>query len=201
MDTSNNNNTARNPQAPRALRGQLGTLRTTRVFQGTNLVSLSSGPLYGAYNFQLSSLPNYTEFTNLFDKYRIKWVKVTFMPKFSEVDMSNFATYKAAPLATVIDLDDSSNPTATTDLMQYDSYKVTRGNEVHVRSFKPRLAQAAYTGTFTGYTQAPADVWVDCGSPTVQYYGLKFYLDSTPTAGSQQYDVFVKMWIDFCNTR
>ena len=42
----------------------------------------------------------------------------------------------------------------------------------------PRISTAAYSGAFTSYTNTKAP-WIDCNSPTVQHFGMKFGIDAT----------------------
>ena len=51
------------------------------------------------FTFALADLPNYTEFTTLFDQYRINAVKLTFIPRLSSADSNPLATVSAIPLS------------------------------------------------------------------------------------------------------
>jgi len=125
------------------------------------------GDLIMAMNFTLGALPSSTDFTSLFDQYRIAQVTVRFIPLAGVGTGSN-------PLVTVIDYDDSTVPGAVSDLFQYDSVQFTQPGSTLERTLKPRVAIAAYSGAFTSFATADPDLWIDVASPNVQYYGLKF---------------------------
>lgn len=198
-----NNNTQ---SAPKWLKGQLGTLRAKRTYianGGSQYVSSNlSAQGLGLY-FRLQDLSNYTEFTSLFDKYRIMWAKVTLVPKSQQpsqdVASSGAGTHKSATVVTAIDFDDVTAPTSLATVMEYDNCKVHTGDQRITRSFKPRVASAVYNGAFTGYAELQGDPWIDCGSAGVQYYGFKACMDTTFVSAEQSYDVYATLWIDFCN--
>lgn len=194
---SNNNNTP--AASPRWLKGQLGTLRAKRTYIAQTGWSSSNVAVVGtSLYFRLSNLPNYTEFTNLFDKYRIMKVRVTFIPK-SQQAGTDVATARTGTVAVAIDYDSAVSPAALGTVMEYDNCKLYTGEKRITRTFKPRIATAVYNGAFTGYAEGMKDMWIDNASPDVQYYGLIAAMDVTPALASQQYDIYVDMWMDFCN--
>lgn len=140
---------------------------------------------YGAFAFKinLSDVNNVTEFTSLFDRYKIKKVKVVLTPFFN-MGVTG-AAYSAGSaqanvlVHTAIDYDDVTIPSADDAginiLRQYETYKVTRlGSRRLVRTWTPRFAQAVYgSGAFTSYVQGSKTIWLDCASPDIEHYGLK----------------------------
>jgi len=149
---------------------------------------------FGAIYFSLSSLVNPTEFTALFDQYRIMYVEVAFIPI--------SAVASIAPLVSVIDYDDATVPTAVSDLWQYSTACYTAAGHTHIRRLHPRFDIAAYSGTFTSYALAPYGQWVDVASPGVQYYGVKWALSAT-TSGTTGavYNIQIKYHIQCRNSR
>jgi len=148
------------------------------LFSGTGGTSGATYYSYG-YAFILSSLPDYTNFTALFDQYRILRVD------FSLACFSTVSTSAAAGQGTgamhygITDHDDATNPTASDvgvqGMREYASFTErslfdSRG-EFHRHSFVPRVAVAAYAGAFTSYGNA--SMWIDSNSPAVQHYGRK----------------------------
>lgn len=144
---------------------------TRSVTRGT--VTATNGETIAALNFTLSDLPSYTDFTSLFDQYRIAQVTVRFVPVTQPFGPATTATDLPA-LHTVIDLDDSTAPGSIDALRQYGTHQVTPNQSYFERVFTPRYTVAAYSGAFTSYSLAPAYSFIDSNSPTVQYYGLKW---------------------------
>lgn len=128
------------------------------------------------YTFRLSDLPGVSEFTALFDQYRIKGVRITFYPP---VNVS-FSSTGQAPLPigefyTAIDYDDGTVPTGLDDLQQYQTLRRTYFNRPHTRYLRPLAIQSGVyqTGVSTGFRSLPSSTWFDCGYPDVSYYGIK----------------------------
>jgi hypothetical protein len=139
------------------------------------------GEVDNGYAFALSDLPSSTDFTNLFDAYRITEIEFVLVPIISE---TNTADTIGSPLVwTAVDFD-SAGAQAITALQQYDTCQLHNGLKDIVVKFKPRAAMAAYAGAFTSYAEATEGQWFDCASPGVQYFGL--LVDLAQGAGNTQ---------------
>ncbi len=150
------------------------------TFQRTYLVGGLNGSTtidqFGALNFTLNNFPNASEFTSLFDQYRLLQVSVNFVPVSSAQAL--------APLYTVIDYDDSTLPTSLNDLLQYQSLQMTQSGQFHSRTLTPQFDMAAYSGAFTSYALSVPGQWVDVASPSVQWYGIKYCLPAFTTGAT-----------------
>lgn len=148
----------------------------------------------GGFMAQLNQVPNYTEFTNLYDMYRINGVRWRISPRANSAEVGT--NQGLVKLFTAVDYDDIVTPSLT-DILQYQSLKVTRTDRDHVRYVKPTISQAVYqTAVGTGYGSTRG--WIDCANPTVAHYGLKYLLQQLP-AGNQQFDVQVTYYLSFKN--
>lgn len=143
---------------------------------GTNL-TYYSWALYGT----LDMLPDYSEFTNLFDQYRINWMSLKMVP-FQNVSLAN-STGGQQCLAvvhySVTDYDDATpyNPTTGGVQLMREKQSFKEKNFFTTKPFKratrPRIAMAAYaSGAFTSYANMKPQ-WIDCNSPSVQHYAFK----------------------------
>lgn len=149
----------------------------------------------GALQFQLNSLPNYTEFTNLFDMYRINGVKVTLMPRGNSAEVGT--NQGLVKLFSVIDYDDNIAPAALTEVLQYESLKTTNTSRDHKRYIKPKLSRVLYQpGAVNAY--GASNGWIDCTNPQVPHYGMKYVLQQLP-AGAQSYDCKITFYLAFKN--
>lgn len=159
------------------------------LIAGSTLSDVSGG-LIG----QLNQVPNYTEFTALYDMYKINGIRWRFSPRANSAEAgTNQGLIK---LFTGIDYDDITTPSLT-DILQYESLRVTQSNKDHVRFVRPRVAKAVYqTSVGTGYSAGRG--WIDCANPTVAHYGLKWVLQQLP-AGNQSYDLQVTYYLSFKN--
>lgn len=160
----------------------------------------------GAFEFKLNALPGFTEFTSLFDKYRIHHIKARFMPRITEQTVAGAmtaATQTSPPICTVVDQDDST-PGDFTVLQQYDNSIWHDNYKPFSRTIYPRVSQAVFGGSvFTSYGNADATQWIDVASPDVPYYSLKWATApySLNLNGNQFWDVFFTYYLEFMNPR
>lgn len=154
-----------------------------------------------AFNFKLSDLTNYSEFTNLYDQYRIKAVAFEILPNVTGNDGNPNTSQILLPfIHTAIDHNDSSAPTIDA-IMQYKNYKRTRSHLVHRRYFKPAVASMNYnTVTTTSYT-ARFGQWIDTDDAATPHYGLKLFIDAPGPNQTLYYRVFVKYYLQFKDQR
>lgn len=163
-----------------------------------------------AYQFTLDSLPNYTEFTALYDMYKINAIKLTFVPTASEYINS---TTSGAPTPngfqrfnSVLDFDDTAVPVNENELLQYATLKNTPGWRSHTRYFKPRILQTVdeIVGATLG-SSSSSPKWISCLSPSVEHLGVKIFV-APPIVGSAvgaaiTYSVYATYYISCRNTK
>lgn len=149
-----------------------------------------------AYQFYLSLFPDYTEFTALFDQYRIGPVTVTFTPLGAAEAVLNTVIH------TVIDYDDNTT-LSTSALQEYSTHQMNGLGRMFQRTLQPRAANASYSGTFTSFSQMPPSTWIDAASPGVLYYGIKGQIPATVVVGGpfSVYDVQFTAVIQCRNSR
>jgi hypothetical protein len=120
-----------------------------------------------AYGFTLAGLPDSTDFTNLFDQYRIGTVRVNFTAA------DTFGVVSVPTLIyTAIDYDDNNVATVSA-LTEYDSFMQATLGFSFYRTLQPRPAVAMYSGAFTSFGSPSPLIWLDVASPSILYYGLK----------------------------
>lgn len=134
---------------------------------------------YGNIQFYLSDLPNYGEFQNLYDQYKITGVKIKFYPpglNFSQ-PRSNGEFYY------FMDENDGNAPTSMTQIYERQNYNVKSLNDgkpfkVFIR---PAVSAAYYQSAgLTSY--GPKRAWLDTTSPNVPHWALKWAWDQEPNA-------------------
>lgn len=182
----------------------------TRVAYLQNYITTPGAGGGGAISFQLNQLPSSTDFTSLFDQYMIEKVVLQLVPSVTEIpqDAGGAALPAASAgysgmLHTVLDFDDNTSPTGSTELMEYDNVKSTRWNEVHTRVLTPAVAREMYrSAATTGYGQATHQ-WIDAAYPDVPHYGVKFWVDgfSTAVTPSINFHARIKYYLKMKNVR
>lgn len=157
----------------------------TTITQVSNATGLYHYIGDGFNQFKLSNIPNYTDFTNLFDQYKIVGIKQKFIYSSNSFNQAT-ATYnnQMPMLLHVLDFDDGTALTTVNEYNQYDTCRISRTDKTFVRYFKPKVAQATYgSGVFTSYATPNSNPWIDGASINVEYYGNKFGM-VYPTTGT-----------------
>jgi hypothetical protein len=143
----------------------------------------------GGFIITLNSFPTSSQFTSLFDRYRIMTAKAIFDPVTSLPASGNLPG-----LQTVIDYDDAS---VSTNLLDRDTAMTVPCGTYFERNWTPHVATSLYTGSFTGFGNL-AHLWIDAASPSVQHYALKYNQPSANTALAL-YEVTIRCHIQFRN--
>ncbi len=153
----------------------------------TAITQTITNDVVGSLQFTLDAVSGYAELTALFDSYRIECVEVEFVPMYNMQSISLTGTVKVAELYTAIDYDDNNAAASLGAMNEYRTNKICTWNQRCKRSFTPRAAAAVYgSGAFTSYAQVPANQWMDCASPSVAHYGLKWGITFANTAQTTQ---------------
>lgn len=131
-------------------------------------------------NFNLNEVQQVTDFTALFDRYKIVGVKLKFL---FQNNQGGYPGGTRAPLPLITyayDADDQTSPTAKSlvQVKQYAKERVLNGNTSFSLYYKPRVARMVFQGlTSTSYESAKAP-WLDCSNPSVPHYGLKLWINN-----------------------
>jgi len=169
--------------------------RMVRMGQGNVITSSTTSSVYGAIPFTLDSVAEYTDFTSVFDQYRVTGLEFWFFPSTSVVEN---ATPNAGMFITAVDLDDAATPTTDSQVMAYSSAQLSTGTQGQYRKFVPsfQVATQVTGGGLTGLSLQ--DGWVDLSSATVQFFGLKYVWQ---TAGAvYTYKVYFRAHLEFRST-
>lgn len=164
----------------------------TKQLTGITLSTVSD--TVGTLTFNLSQLDNYTEFTNLFQRFRICAVKLKIIPYYTGNDANPTGTIYVMPnIHSVVDYDDSGTPANLAELLQYSNHKMTRGGKIHGRYIKPAVQTATYETALTSAYSPKWKVWLSTDDFATPHYGFKYFIDQSSVA--LVYRVFVKFYI------
>jgi len=139
------------------------------------LTTSTIAPSFGGYAFTLSETPNASQYTGVFDQYRIDRIEVWLEPQAAQ------GTTVFGLLASAVDLDDYNTPTSIANVVDKQGSVMSNGGAGIYHTWQPHVALAAYAGTFSSYANTPSP-WLDSNSPAVQHFGLKFACEATPVA-------------------
>lgn len=163
---------------------------TQTTWSGSN-----AGTTGGSFYFTLTANVQSSALVSLFDQYRFLACRFRIIPRQNLITPVS-STYP--PLYTVIDYDNATAPASRAAIQAYSNVSETEVYESVERVFCPHAAIAAYNATFNGYGNV-AKMWVDSASPNVQFYGVKYWIDTCPIP-IPVWDVEVEYWIQFRNT-
>ena len=161
--------------------------------------------LYGAGNTTVN-VPGYTEFTGLFDQFRIHHVDVKLY--FSNNTSTTASNTTFLPTLYYSEDNDNSSSTFTLEsIQQRGNVKLlqlgSNGNTNNIRTIKvnPSPAVATYNGTFSAYSQPNRKQWIDCTYPDTQHYGMRIFWDTDATASAAigYLNVVSEMYFEFKN--
>lgn len=134
-----------------------------------------------AFPFGLTLLPNYSEFTTLFDRYRIRQVDIRI--RCDKLETSG--SYTAYPTVwAYMDDDDASIPVSKSTVLERQSvrpFTFTESKKVYSISIQPRWL---IDGTSKA-SLAPRNMWIDMSTPAVSHYGLKLWMENYNTSYNQ----------------
>ncbi len=167
----------------------------------------------GATRYHLSgaavyadTLPSLTEFSNLFDSWRISKVTVRIdIP----LGLSNSA---AAPsfvpqILYAPDYNDSGAATKS-DLLQYPQVQIHNFNKdgftPFMIEFSPRALMEVPSGVVsTAYSSLPLSSWFRTSNMDSQHYGIKMLFDNYGSTYNFNYPIEITTWyhLEFCNPK
>lgn len=157
-----------------------------RDLQPLTIGAAGAGVGFG-FSFSLSNLPNSSDFTNLFDSYRI-----------DRVDAVILGSSNSLQVYAAVDYDDAVAPTGIADMLERQNVMcktVSAGSFQQLRlTFVPRMP---IEGASAGPQLAPVGMWVDTADPTVQYHGLKLWLQPASGTATLQPQVIFTYHLSF----
>lgn len=141
-------------------------------------------PLVGAastaqgFNFSLNDVPGASDFTNLYDQYKICAVHMKFYPSQTQSTTLNPAerANANARFLSCIDYTDAVAPTTADEVRQYESCEVTPILEPHERFIKHPLYQ-------NNSGQNVGD-WVGTSSSSLNWFGLRIFIEPCNATGT-----------------
>lgn len=149
----------------------------------------------GAYTFRLDQLPNYTEFTNLYDSYRINKIVIKFVPTANSAnvgDTNNLLTQ----FHTVLDFNDGGAPASLNALYEYGNWRMTRGSQIHTRVFTPSTMGVVSDVSAGGVAGAPKyKQWINTSEADVYHFGLKYCAAAQVTALDINWTPYVSFYL------
>lgn len=155
------------------------TVNTVAIFDGAVADTFYANLPGANRDFELTYLPNSSEFTDLFDQYRIDSVKMTFAYSANSNNQAvgpNLFPYNVIPrIGLAKDPDDNTVWATVADGCECPDYNEHQLDKPFSITVKPKPAIQLFNGAFSGYgTMAGKQLWIDCASNVLPHYGLKW---------------------------
>jgi len=185
--------------------------QSTSVNFGNNGNAISqtgSTAVLGQMSFCLADLNSVSSYGSLFDRYRMEkvHVRITSRNTAPSVFLSGSTNDVVPTVFLAIDRDDSSAPSAISDLTQYDNCIELPGwmscDVVLVPSVVSTIANASSTAT-SSVIEKSNEVWLDLAATTIPTYGIKFGVTALAATSTARWVWDVELWytVSFKNTR
>lgn len=199
----------------RTTRRSQNFLSTRRTFYSGNWApnTATTDGFWKYYTINLGSLPSMTEFTSLFDQYRIKAVKFTLRPKYDSFGGNDTTdttlpgiTNQAGTMVHVVkdkfsQLAPSGTYTSPTlnMLMEQGYLKTYMGvRPINIYIPRPVVYQTVASGS-----RPVTSPWLNTGDTLVSHRGCHVFMQDPAFNGSfgQSFDVYVTLYMQFKNMK
>lgn len=165
----------------------------------------TSGVSPFAKNFRLNSVVNHTEFTSLYDQYKITGVKVYFdyTPDVATALAGGTPASYMPKLWIKRDYDDSSTPTITqmAESNQSRCLRFTDNRTTQSIFLRPAVLNNLFRTTLTNGYAPVWGQWLDVATDDIPHYGLKCIAQGIPSLNLGAISVRVKYYLKFKNVR
>lgn len=188
---------------PRGPRQPVQTFKRSNYLSGWT-TSSTTADIYGTYFASLNQIAGVSDFSGLYDQFKIVGLKWQLIPRGNASDISPTGGTSAAQsvgVFSVIDYDDSAPLTSLTQACQYQNMKMTRSHQVHSRYFKPRITPTIENGVGGTASALTTRGWLDVSTgANVPHYGIKYVLQQAPNV-AQTFDLKVDYYLAFKNVK
>lgn len=163
----------------------------------TEVITFSTASFSKSVTFKLNYLPNYSEYSALYDQYMITKVAVKLVPR---GNVSSIGSDLGSNLLSVIDYNDSGVLSSVDQANEYATVKRTTDRRMHTRVFRPMFLRPAYVSSIsTGYSSTRG--WISISDPGVVHYGLKFVWQNSSLLEEVEYDMYTTYYVKFKNSK
>jgi hypothetical protein len=146
-------------------------------------------PALFGFLFRLSNLPSFTDFTNLFDMYRITKVEIEWLPEYTELtDAALVSNAVNVRFNSCVDISDAAAPGTVAQILQYQNLKTSSITKPHKQTFVPAFLMGGLV---------PCTCWLPTSNPAENHYGVKVAIE--PTGVPMNFTSKVKIHVECAN--
>jgi len=189
-------------EAPRSL--ESSTTHSIRRMYDSAKIQSAAAVQDGIIYFALALLPDYTEFTNLYDSYRVDKIVVHFNVTNNSIPLSNTNT-DIGTLLVATDFDGGALGLGLAQFESYESCQVvpTCKSKTVICAPRAELVSLDGSGTSVAASLAKPGTWYDCSNVDVRHYGVRWMCTAESAAGTdhQRWITWVEAFVTFKATR
>jgi len=165
-------------------------------------------PTYYSKSFKYSDTDDYTNYSAIYDAYRIYGIHIKILPRCSpeEGGVSSGTGNQICYIA--VDYDDDIPPTTQTSVRNTGTCKQFSATRPFSMFIRPRNTGALFAGAaFSGYSinqGGKRGPWVDMANPGVKYYGIKIATAGTSASfpvDSYAFDISYTYYVELRGQR
>lgn len=137
----------------------------------------------GANNTWTAAIPGASDFTGLFDQYKVKKFVIKIIPRINSMDQNaSTTTFPSYPMIfSSTDLDDVTAETQQT-LTQRNDCQIKLLDKVLSYTVYPRVSASSVYAATGNAVALLNNAWIDVTNNGAQYYGKKFAMQAYPGA-------------------
>ncbi|QQL09577.1 capsid protein [Marmot associated feces virus 6] len=158
----------------------------SHVDLGTIVATPGTASTFTNYTFALSDIPNPSDYTSLYDQYKLAAVKMKFIPAYTNSQPGTNQAAQANPVYpfldasirsySIVDYDGLNLPTTIPGYREYQNCKVRSLMKYHTRYLKPKMFLTSGT---TQYNLDGKQPWISVIDSTQAHHGVSFATDAT----------------------
>jgi len=168
-----------------------------RTFEATQITAAAGGIFQSVFSPSIGDCPNVTDFTNLFDMYRICGIKIKLVPIY---DAALSSAINKFSIFSVIDYNDLNTITQA-QAMEYQNVKRSTSVSGHNRYFKPKIAINQTDVSSTAFTASYKAPWISCANTNIAHGFLKMVSDTNSGSAVFNWNVYCTLYMQFKNVR
>lgn len=188
---------------PRSVRPPGMTLKRRFFLQSWAFSGAAVNDFWRYYGFNLNQLPNVTDFTNLFDEYRINGIRLSFYPRYSDYQAGTTAAPQPSRIdmvqvidpMTTITVAGSFGSTVLNGLMEDSNARIRDLSRPRHIYFKPKVLVANGQWRFSP--------WLRSDQVSADHRGVHVFLKDANFVGATGpiIDVFVTFYFSLRNLK
>lgn len=165
--------------------------------------SVLYAPYLSFITFQLSDLPAYSEFTALYDQYKINCVVLSW--KLMNAPEAQGMQYNASNYPEIIycyDYDTNAPASTLNQIRERGNckQKILRPNSYMKMVIRPKITTPVFNGALSFAYAVHRPSWIDCTNASVPHFGIQYAIDNFQNP-NYVLTVEAKYYVSFRNTQ